>query len=1531
MLSLETNLETQEAVLNCFQNLIMFGFIDHIPLPDNTSPITVAEVEYTSISKLLRKRESVKPETPQQKQQYMIDVLILSTCYCSTLHNPSHSAIMRTISIILNQITHIVDWQYSVLLDASFSIFINCWDEEYDSLRTYTSEIITLLLQRVFTQLEITSNVYFDIPDDLSELLIDIIGPYKPFHGRRASCTSLVSSTKNIEIFSPDRKLPITRSSPTMTRQSPIVDRRGSEDVQELRRRSPSATSPMVVDKNASLLSYFLPMARRKRSEDIFVSTPTSALPTKKKKSKEYTSKPLAKIPNFEFELLRKMVIRQDEDQSRHIALAVMKRLSYYAQQKIPRGMADIRTVALQILVVVISKWGTYTLANERFLEEVSGCVFDAILLNLILTPVTFKLCIQLFELVLGKFESIWRGELSAIMAFAIVPMMDSAHSTFFQRITILQFLMRVLSNVPALELYKRFTTAKENVLVSIYDALCHMASKHHFDAKWITQAQDSKLRTTAADLALEIMQSVNQSLHMELERKKTKQFDWIPEDEEKFTPVEVDDEGEVIASQMSMPRRKYYLFNRESAIIVQQTKKILSNLQQEQVGSVMATISADVWDDEDFETPGNIREDDEDDLDLNVALLQKIFDSSLQLLDTLFKFDSYYNTCIKYSEMLAQTATKLGIPDAFGPTISCIAHNTRLLVHVADASSPKALASAPQGSSHKRFASFASFFGGNESSNPSMGTTTPVPKPKMKFNIECAKLMLKLVHAHANLMTWQSWSDVIQCVTKIENLPETYREEFIMMQAAMDTLFVNSASTNGREFSTFIQGLCDASRNNLVQNSNTRYGLDKLIEVAYFNMNRPDEERILMWTHIGDHLAEALYLTLDQQILTWIMDTMRQLAETFLEQNRGEQELLPDFARKVMGPFYHAIHRSELNPIVRDKLIMNCLGPIIFKKYAIIRSGWGCILKCIGRVAEFESGATMLEYLFDEFLSMMMVRNDYFSVITENDSFEDLVECLAKFAASSQPIAVYAIEFVSMCAQNLAIGKVPTKDEDHTIRLWKSLFTSLCKVVQYAERVEVRHNALEHVLSIIRSHCMGKHDTKFWNEIFGKTLLQIVKNAIETECKSTIIEATSPISPTESEFSDVKRCAALVTEWVGMTLPRMMQGIQNLICDLYVTHTDNFLFEELIDTICSFFVHEQRHLGQLEKYVIYNTKLAEIGAECMRHLLTRMGNDMTLEQWTIIRDRLRDLVLVDTNGPCHISRFVFNEDVFDVEYQIHATLVELIKLLITSYCGTKKINIVAMTLDDIQMFLEIIWSSYKGAQELHQQLLSEQIHTQRVTRQYARMVHLRPRLIRHESMTLKAYLGMLFKMLHVEDSPETKSIAQELLLPVCRDLISSYLVASQGQEIFSPATPNTPVDEIQIGTKSKDLVRINSPSDDSPVRGFHRRTSSQAKIEIDTTRRKRRKSVETIVPASTVGGTLYLKEHMDHDSKMTNELVQVISIILDGYLAADEKSFVEFVDLNYDALSDLILSDAKAVREPLRAVFSRRRKIRKT
>ncbi|KAL0484412.1 hypothetical protein AKO1_002253, partial [Acrasis kona] len=717
------------------------------------------------------------------------------------------------------------------------------------------------------------------------------------------------------------------------------------------------------------------------------------------------------------------------------------------------------------------------------------------------------------------------------------------------------------------------------------------------------------------------------------------------------------------------------------------------------------------------------------------------------------------------------------------------------------------------------------------------------------------------------------------------------------------------------------MKGLCDADSihlNKFQSSSDSRACIDRILEVVFFNMMRPHDCLLNMWSIFGNHLVNLLYKSKSNQ--EFIIDTIRHLLNTFIDH-------IPDSSDRILYPLVDCFKRSGSKCNLRELLINNVMGPIIMRKKNTLKVGWKSILDSISTCVKFANTTDVIsEYLFDEYISPTIINANTCKDMFQFGCFSNLVKCLSSFAnrQSQGPISNIAVEYIVMCAQNIAMNRIQGLTHDRGDE-WKLICDAMCEIACDAMDHHIRHFALDSMNNILRQHCVGKQSPEWWDDLFGNCIFPIMSNVIERECDNNIIM----VSESSTKITDdVHRCAALLTEWVGVTMPHMCSVVVNLASDTLVDHEGYVL---LVNMIGDMFAHSSSDNcnGQLGRRVIFNHKLAEMGRDLIVNLMKR--DDMTQDKWCTLRDRIRDLILVDTNAPSHISnqRFNVDVDVFDVEYKVHICLIHLVDLMVTNFCCIEKTLKIKMDLNDVKMFLEIVWSSYSNAHELHQDLLSAQLReTRRVSKRYNRMVHLRPRLIRHESATLTVYLKMLFSMLTCSDELAVKT-SIKILLPLSRDLIDAYLNGI-GEKISLPdqlgvqAVQNIDnrlkIDlnllekvnhdggedddddvvvrlDTKIGTISRDLIRVLSPQDEdeesipSPrVHSPHRRSVTQLETferpTDDTSQRvktsqKRRRSIQLEnVRSSSQSNAAFLMEHMEQDVKMNKEMVGIVSLL---------------------------------------------------
>ena len=99
---------------------------------------------------------------------------------------------------------------------------------------------------------------------------------------------------------------------------------------------------------------------------------------------------------------------------------------------------------------------------------------------------------------------------------------------------------------------------------------------------------------------------------------------------------------------------------------------------------------------------------------------------------------------------------------------------------------------------------------------------------------------------------------------------------------AAIDHLFVNSASLSDSAIVDFVHHLCAISREEMSSPTNPRmFSMRKVVEIAYFNMSRIRIVWSRIWKILGEHFREAA-LHPNEQVASFSIDSVRQLAMKF-------------------------------------------------------------------------------------------------------------------------------------------------------------------------------------------------------------------------------------------------------------------------------------------------------------------------------------------------------------------------------------------------------------------------------------------------------------------------------------------------------------------------------------------------------------------------------------------------------------------------------------------------------------------------
>ncbi|KAJ3412218.1 guanine nucleotide exchange protein for ADP-robosylation factor [Chytridiales sp. JEL 0842] len=296
--------------------------------------------------------------------------------------------------------------------------------------------------------------------------------------------------------------------------------------------------------------------------------------------------------------------------------------------------------------------------------------------------------------------------------------------------------------------------------------------------------------------------------------------------------------------------------------------------------------------------------------------------------------------------------------------------------------------------------------------------------KPK---SLEAIRMVL-IIGAELGDRLYESWMDVVTCVSQLEKLQVAsgadpgnqtraslekrrestqlqrkdmkggYAEEVAAIAASqhmtvvVDRLFTSSVKLSGKAIVEFVRCLCIVSWDEITSTASSEhprmYCLQRLVEISYYNMKRIRVEWSAIWAILGEHFNQAGCHS-NQRVAFFAIDKLRQLAMKFLE-----LEELPNFKfqKDFLKPFDFVLGHHK-DPKIKD-MALSCLLQMIQAKSKSMKSGWKAILGACCKAARDETEQIVL--MSFEVLKNVF-KNDFESVVA-NLCFPDFITCLVEF-----------------------------------------------------------------------------------------------------------------------------------------------------------------------------------------------------------------------------------------------------------------------------------------------------------------------------------------------------------------------------------------------------------------------------------------------------------------------------------------------------------------------------------------------------
>jgi brefeldin A-inhibited guanine nucleotide-exchange protein len=609
-----------------------------------------------------------------------------------------------------------------------------------------------------------------------------------------------------------------------------------------------------------------------------------------------------------------------------------------------------------------------------------------------------------------------------------------------------------------------------------------------------------------------------------------------------------------------------------------------------------------------------------------------------------------------------------------------------------------------------------------------------------------------------------------------------------------IDKIFTSSVNLTGQSIIHFFRAVCqislyevglDPNGNKVSERPPRMYLLQKIFEIAYYNMNRIRFEWTLIWRILQPHF-QIVACHPDQNVATFAVDTLRQLGMKILE-----REELVHFSsqHEFLKSFEWIIKHTDSYPT--RELILSSISQMITAKAKSIRSGWKSIFQTLVKCAQTNS--TMAR---DAFNVLKAVFNKQFETLVSANVFVDLVSCLAEFALikgqgpEHDEQVMGSIQFLQSCTKSLMhraeeetsadkspelvrslsppsslvmltsphapmINNLPLQpylvdglvSEEHFYLSWFPILSAFSRVVSESDSILVRKHSVDVLFETFRTS----------GQLFGPLYWKAIHRNI-----------IAPIFDDLSEASNIEANAAI-----------LIHGLRNLV-ELISIHFDNLIDgEEGYDFL-------QRSLDSMvEMMGKRDEKLASTGQICFSQFLLNNHDKLTclkslgwligrIEKafaatlpWELVtcelekgttpdpdttKSPLLDITLAaakdaaDSLGkPLALEQLNFEQTI--IKCVTHLELVQTVNEFSLKVMETSQTAIISqMQQMERERLLQCVYNSYAMARSFNCNVpIRHAIYKKGWVPQL-------PNLVKQETVSLKTYLLMLFASLSAEE-----------------------------------------------------------------------------------------------------------------------------------------------------------------------------------
>lgn len=503
--------------------------------------------------------------------------------------------------------------------------------------------------------------------------------------------------------------------------------------------------------------------------------------------------------------------------------------------------------------------------------------------------------------------------------------------------------------------------------------------------------------------------------------------------------------------------------------------------------------------------------------------------------------------------------------------------------------------------------------------------------KPK---NLEAVRAMLDIAVDEGNHLK-ATWNDVLQIVNHLVRMqlvpnfsatsngpdrslvahrdPNTrgYNPPLAMAESntqsmliAVDKVFAYSVRLSGPAIVDFIRALANIALEELaelnhpldpskLQSSPKMFSIQKVVEVAYYNMNRIRLEWREIWAVLGP-IFNQLGCHRNETISSFVVDSLRQLASKFLDCEELDHF---QFQNEFLRPFVHII---KINPsfVIKD-MVLQCLQQMIQTNAKYLQSGWKALLEALGGVA-FDDEDELVLRAFN--MAKYLGANHFELFAVQPGNFKAYLICLAQFAknpllhkASIQAVEAFRLASDQMIEYSKSHWGELLNHEGNSKSLlvfyevgyWVPIFHGLMAMVLEVKDLEIRTRAMDHLFGYLHTYGNNFSD-EFWNQLLSDILLPLFSSLGHPGAKEKVVG----LSATRGDEAAV---------WVSTTLVHALRKFVNL-------------FTEFFDKVFQFLA------GLLDLLSVClcqdDPTLCKVGADCLKILVEENVSRMSEMDW---------------------------------------------------------------------------------------------------------------------------------------------------------------------------------------------------------------------------------------------------------------------------------------------------------------------------